>query len=202
MRNAKTTMTTTTTIGSITELLLAWNNGDPAALERLMPMVETELRKLARRHMRREETAHTLEPTALVNELYLKLANQKKANWLNRAHFFGIAAELMRRILVDHARRKLRDKRGGGARAVPLHESNALTEEKSVELLALDEALERLAETDSLKSRIVVLRHFGGLSVEEAAEVLGISPVTVMRHWSLAKAWLKCEVRGLKNPGR
>lgn len=195
-------MTMTTTIGSITELLLAWNNGDPVALERLMPMVETELRKLARRHMRREETAHTLEPTALVNELYLKLANQKKANWLNRAHFFGIAAELMRRILVDHARRKLREKRGGGARAVPLHESNALTEEKSVELLALDEALERLAETDSLKSRIVVLRHFGGLSVEEAAEVLGISPVTVMRHWSLAKSWLKCEVRGLKNPGR
>lgn len=199
MRNAKTTMTTT--IGSITELLLAWNNGDPAALDLLMPMVETELRKLARRHMRREETAHTLEPTALVNELYLKLANQKKASWLNRAHFFAIAAELMRRILVDHARRKLRDKRGGGARAVPLHESNALTEQKSVELLALNEALERLAETDSLKSRIVVLRHFGGLSVEEAAEVLGISPVTVMRHWSLAKSWLKCEVRGTKNPG-
>jgi RNA polymerase sigma factor (TIGR02999 family) len=191
-----------TTIGSITELLLAWNNGDPAALNRLMPLVETELRKLARRHMRREETAHTLEPTALVNELYLKLVNQKKARWLNRAHFFAIAAELMRRILVDHARRKLRDKRGGGARAVPLYESAALTEEKSVELLALDEALDRLAETDSLKSRIVVLRHFGGLSVEETAEVLEISPVTVMRHWGLAKSWLKCEVRGPRTPGR
>jgi RNA polymerase sigma factor (TIGR02999 family) len=191
-----------TTIGSITELLLAWNNGDPAALNRLMPLVETELRKLARRHMRREETAHTLEPTALVNELYLKLVNQKKARWLNRAHFFAIAAELMRRILVDHARRKLRDKRGGGARAVPLYESAALTEEKSVELLALDEALDRLAETDSLKSRIVVLRHFGGLSVEETAEVLEISPVTVMRHWGLAKSWLKCEVRGPQTPGR
>ncbi|HJQ31439.1 MAG TPA: sigma-70 family RNA polymerase sigma factor [Pyrinomonadaceae bacterium] len=191
-----------TTIGSITELLQAWNNGDPAALNRLMPLVETELRKLARRHMRREETAHTLEPTALVNELYLKLVNQKKAHWLNRTHFFAIAAELMRRILIDHARRKLRDKRGGGARAVPLHESAALTEEKSVELLALNEALDRLAETDSLKSRIVVLRHFGGLSVEETAEVLGIAPVTVMRHWNLAKSWLKCEVRGPRPPGR
>lgn len=188
--------TTMTTVGSITELLFAWNNGDPAALNRLMPLVETELRKLARRHMRREEVAHTLEPTALVNELYLKLVDQKKARWFNRAHFFAIAAELMRRILVDHARRKLRDKRGGGGRAVPLHESVALTEEKSIELLALNEALERLAETDSLKSRIVVLRHFGGLSVEETAEVLGISAVTVMRHWSLAKSWLKCEVRG------
>jgi RNA polymerase sigma factor (TIGR02999 family) len=130
-----------TTVGSITELLLAWNNGDPAALNRLMPLVETELRKLARRHMRREEAAHTLEPTALVNELYLKLVDQKKTHWYNRAHFFAIAAELMRRILVDHARRKLRDKRGGGRRAAPLHESAALTEEKSIELLALDEAL-------------------------------------------------------------
>jgi RNA polymerase sigma factor (TIGR02999 family) len=191
-----------TTIGSITELLLAWNNGDPAALNRLMPLVETELRKLARHHMRREETAHTLEPTALVNELYLKLIKQKKVCWLNRAHFFAIAAEIMRRILVDHARRKLRDKRGGGVRAVPLHESVALTEEKSMEILALNEALDRLAETDSLKSRIVVLRHFGGLSVEETAEVLGISPVTVLRHWSLAKSWLKCEVRGPQPPAR
>lgn len=191
-----------TTIGNITELLLAWNDGDPAALNRLMPLVETELRKLARRHMRREETAHTFEPTELVNELYLKLVTQKKAQWLNRKHFFAIAAELMRRILVDHARRKLRDKRGGGARAVPLYESVALTEEKSAELLALDEALDRLAETDALKSRIVVLRHFGGLSVEETAEVLGIAPVTVMRHWGLAKAWLKCEVRGPQRSGR
>lgn len=189
-----------TTVGSITELLLAWNDGDSAALNHLMPLVEAELRKLARRHMRREEAAHTLEPTALVNELYLKLVDQKKARWHNRAHFFAVAAELMRRILVDHARRKLRDKRGGRARAVPLHESAALTEEKSIELLALDEALSRLAETDSLKSRVVVLRHFGGLSVEETAEALGISAVTVMRHWSLAKSWLKCEVRGPQNP--
>lgn len=185
-----------TTVGSITELLLAWNEGDMAALSRLMPLVEAELRKLARRHMRREEVAHTLEPTALVNELYLKLVDQKKARWHNRVHFFAVAAELMRRILVDHARRKLRDKRGGGVRAVPLDEALALTEEKSVELLALDEALDRLAEADDLKSRIVVLRHFGGLSVEETAEVLGISAQKVMRHWNLAKSWLKCEVRG------
>lgn len=185
-----------TTVGSVTELLLAWNNGDPAALNRLMPLVETELRRLARRHMRREEVAHTLEPTALVNELYLKLVDQKKAQWHNRVHFFAIAAELMRRILVDHARRKLRDKRGGGARAIPLQEATVLTEEKSAELLSLDEALDRLAEADSLKSRIVVLRYFGGLSVEETAEVLEIAPVTVMRHWRLAKSWLKCEVRG------
>jgi RNA polymerase sigma factor (TIGR02999 family) len=185
-----------TTCGSITELLLAWNNGDPAALNRLMPLVEAELRRLARRHMRRETAAHTLEPTALVNEVYLKLVDQKQAHWHNRAHFFAIAAELMRRILIDHARRKLRGKRGGGTRAEQLDETAVLTEQKSIELLALDEALDRLAEADSLKSRIVVLRHFGGLSVEETAEVLGISPITVMRHWNLAKNWLKCEVRG------
>jgi RNA polymerase sigma factor (TIGR02999 family) len=185
-----------TNCGSITQLLLAWNNGDPAALNRLMPLVEAELRRLARRYMRREKAEHTLEPTELVNEVYLKLVDQKKAQWHNRAHFFAIAAELMRRILVDHARRKLRDKRGGGAPIVPLDEASALTEEKSIELLALNEALDRLAETDSLKSQIVVLRHFGGLSVEETAEVLGISAVTVMRHWSLAKSWLRCEVRG------
>lgn len=185
-----------TTRRSITELLLAWNDGDATALSSLMPLVEAELRRLARYYMRREEVGHTLEPTALVNEVYLKLVDQRKVRWHNRAHFFAVAAELMRRILVDHARRKLRDKRGGGARATPLEEASVLSDEKSVELLALNEALDRLAKTDSLKSQIVVLRHFGGLSVEETAEVLGISPATVMRHWKLARSWLKCEVRG------
>jgi RNA polymerase sigma-70 factor (ECF subfamily) len=184
--------------GSVTDLLLAWNGGDAAALDRLMPLVETELRRLARQRMRRENAWHTLEPTALVNEVYLKLIDQKRTCWQNRAHFFAVAAEHMRRILVDHARRKLRTKRGAGELNLPLDETTVISVEKSAELLALDEALDRLAEKSPVKGRIVELRHFGGLSVKETAEVLGIAEVTVMRHWSLALAWLKCEVRSGK----
>ncbi|HEY0322613.1 MAG TPA: sigma-70 family RNA polymerase sigma factor [Pyrinomonadaceae bacterium] len=180
----------------VTQLLLAWNNGDTSALNRLMPLVEAELRRVARHHMRREGTAHTLQTTALVNEVYLKLVDQKKARWHNRAHFFAVAAQLMRRILVDHARRNLRGKRGGGKADLPLDNVTVISHEKSVELLALDEALDRLAALDPLKSRIVELRHFGGLSVKESAEILKISEITVMRHWKLAKSWLRREVRG------
>jgi len=180
----------------VTQLLLAWNNGDSSALDRLMPLVEAELRRLAKYHMRREDSAHTLQTTALVNEVYLKLVNQKQTQWHNRVHFFAISAQLMRRILVDHARRTMRGKRGGGASNVPLDEVAVLSKEKSIEMLALDEALDRLAQVDPLKSRIVEMRYFGGLSVEETAEVLNTSGITVMRHWKLAKSWLKREVRG------
>lgn len=186
----------TATEESVTELLIAWNNGDRSALDRLMPMVESELRRLARRNMRREDPTHTLQTTALVNEVYLKLVDQTHARWHNRAHFFAVATQLMRRILVDYARRSLRGKRGGGAVDLPLEEARFLSREKSAELLALDEALARLCEIDPLKSRVVELRHFGGLSVKETAEVLKVSEITVMRHWSFAKSWLRREVRG------
>jgi len=184
------------TTENVTNLLLAWSDGDHNALERLIPLVEGELRRLAKHHMRSENPAHTLQTTALVNEVYLKLVDQTHARWYNRAHFFAVAAQLMRRILVDHARRHLRGKRGGGVADVSLDEAAVLTPEKSVELLALDEALERLTKLDPLKARVVELRHFGGLSVEETATVLKVSEVTVMRHWGLAKSWLRREVRG------
>jgi RNA polymerase sigma-70 factor (ECF subfamily) len=181
---------------NVTELLLAWSDGDPSALDRLMPLVESELRRLASLHMRHEDNAHTLQTSALVNELYLKLVDQRQARWHNRAHFFAVAAQLMRRILVDHARRHIRSKRGGGVADLPLDGVAIVTQEKSAELLALDDALNRLATIDPLKSRIVEFRHFGGLTVEETAEVLKISGITVMRHWGLAKSWLRREVRG------
>jgi RNA polymerase sigma-70 factor, ECF subfamily len=180
----------------VTELLIAWNEGDLSALDRLMPLVEAELRRLAQFHMRRESPTHTLQPTALVNEVYLKLVDQTHARWHNRAHFFAVAAQLMRRILVDHARRNLRGKRGGGADDVPLDEAMAISPKKSVELLAMDEALDRLARFDPLKAKIVELRHFGGLSVKETAEVLQVAEITVMRHWGLAKSWLRLQLRG------
>ena len=181
---------------SVTELLIAWNDGDSSALNRLMPLIEVELRRMARYQMQREDANNTLQPTALVNEVYLKLVNQKKSNWRSRAHFFAIAAKLMRRILIDHARRKLRGKRGSGKADISIDDVAIISRGKSVELLALDEALDRLAKFDALKSRIVELRHFGGLSVEETAEVLKISEITVMRHWKLAKTWLRRDLRG------
>lgn len=181
---------------NVTELLIAWSDGDPSALNRLMPLVETELRRLASFHMRREDTAHTLQTTALVNELYIKLVDQRQAKWNNRAHFFAVAAQLMRRILVDYARRHKRKKRGGGEADIQLDEIAIISREKSDELLALDEALDRLAKIDPLKARIVELRHFGGLSVAETADVVKLAEITVMRHWGLAKTWLRREVRG------
>ena len=164
-----------------------------------MPHVEKELRRIAAQHMRREHPGHTLQTTALVHEAYLKLIEQRNVNWQNRAHFFALAAQLMRRVLLDHARKQQRAKRGGGVVHVDLADVAVLTPERSDELIALDEALNRLAEIDPLKSKIVEMRHFGGLSVEETAEVLQLAPVTVMRHWSLAKAWLRRALRTAGN---
>lgn len=180
----------------ITELLIDWNNGAPEALEKLMPLVEVELRRIAANYMRRENPGHTLQTSALVNEAYLKLIDQREVHWQNRAHFFALASQLMRRILLDHARSQRRAKRGGDAVHVNLDEVAVITPEKSEDLIALDEALMRLTEFDPNKSKIVELRFFGGLSVNEVAEVMGIAPVTVMLHWRLAKAWLQREMRG------
>jgi RNA polymerase sigma factor (TIGR02999 family) len=183
----------------ITELLIDWNNGSPEALEKLMPLVEVELRRMAANYMRRENPGHTLQTSALVNEAYLKLIDQREVRWQNRAHFFALASQLMRRILLDHARSQRRAKRGGDAVHVNLDDVAVITPEKSEDLVALDEALLRLTEFDPNKSKIVELRFFGGLSVNEVAEVMGIAPVTVMLHWRLAKAWLQREVRRGEN---
>ncbi|MBI3425247.1 MAG: sigma-70 family RNA polymerase sigma factor [Acidobacteria bacterium] len=180
----------TTTSPEVTRLLLAWNNGEQAALDQLLPLVNAELRQLAKRYMRRESPGHTLQTSALVNEAYLRLIDQKQVQWQNRAHFLGIAAQLMRRILIDHARKAHYAKRGGGALRVSLDETAAVTEAKAAELLAVDEALEKLTAMDARKGRLVELRFFGGLTEEETAEVLGVSVPTVQRGWRAAKAWL------------
>ena len=178
----------------ITEQLIAWSNGDEAALERLIPAVYQELRRMAQHYLRGEDSGHSLQPTALVHEAYLRLIDQTKVEWQNRAHFFGVAAQMMRRILIDHAKAKHRVKRGGTAVKVMLDENVNFTHERASELLALDDALQSLARMDERKSRIVELRYFGGLTVEETAQVLGISDKTVMRDWNLAKAWLYREL--------
>jgi len=175
----------------VTRLLVNWSNGDQAALDKLLPLVNDELRRLARRYMRRESPGHTLQTSALVNEAYLRLIDQKHVQWQNRAHFFGIAAQLMRRILIDHARSHHYAKRGGGALKVSLDEAAAVTEARAAELLAVDEALEKLTAMDERKGRIVELRFFGGLTEEETAEVMGVSSPTVQREWRAAKAWLR-----------
>ena len=174
----------------VTQLLVAWGNGNKAALEKLMPLVYDELRRLAHHYMRREHPGHTLQTTALVNEAYFRLVDQKHVHWQNRAHFFAISAQLMRRILIDHARSHQFVKRGGGAHKVSLDEVAVVAQEQAADLLALDDALRSLAAIDERKGRIVELRFFGGLSTEETAEALKISPRTVMREWSMAKAWL------------
>lgn len=177
-------------VQGITQLLVAWSNGDPASLEQLLPLVNAELRRLAGRYMRRENAGHTLQTSALVNEAYLRLIDQKHVQWQNRAHFFGIAAQLMRRILIDHARSHQYAKRGGGAIQVSLDETAAVSEARAAELLAVDEALEKLTAMDARKGRIVELRFFGGLTEEEAAEVMDVSVPTIQREWRAAKAWL------------
>lgn len=159
-----------------------------------MPLVMGELRRLARGYLRRERPGHTLQTSALVNEAYLRLAGQNQVHWQSRSHFYAIAAQCMRRILVDYAKTRRRDKRGGDARQVELSEAVSMTVEQSEELLALDEALERLAASDGRKSKVVELRYFGGYGVEETAEILGVSEVTVARDWRLARAWLRREV--------
>jgi RNA polymerase sigma factor (TIGR02999 family) len=178
----------------VTRLLVAWGNGDQAALDELLPLVYQELHRLAARHLRRERGHHTLQTTALVHEAYLRLIDQKAAQWQNRAHFFAIAAQMMRRVLVDHARSRQYQKRGGGARRVSFDEALEVSDERAAEVVALDEALTALAEFDERKSRLVELRFFGGLSIEETAEVLGVSPGTVMRDWTLAKTWLQRQI--------
>ncbi len=178
----------------ITGLLVAWGNGDKTALSELMPVVESELRRIAHNYMRRENGHHTLQTSALVNEAYLKLADQRFVNWQNRSQFFALSAQIMRRILLNAARDRTAQKRGAGARHIELDDAVVLTPEKSKELIALDEALEELATFDPHKSRIVELRYFCGLTIEETAEALGIAPITVSVHWRLAKAWLAREI--------
>jgi RNA polymerase sigma-70 factor (ECF subfamily) len=179
----------------VTALLGQLAKGNDAAASKLIPIVYGELRRLAGGYMRRERKEHTLQPTALVHEAYLKLTEQRVIDWQGRAHFFGIAAQMMRRILIDHARGHMRDKRGGGAILVPLDEALAFAPEQSSELVKLDEALERLTKLDPRQGKIVELRFFGGLTVEQTADLLGISPKTVKRDWSMAKAWLHGELK-------
>ena len=178
----------------VTQLLIDWGNGNHVALDQLMPLVYTELRELARRYIRRERPEHTLETTALIHEAYLRLVDQSQVSWENHAHFFGIAARLMRQILIEHARRRARAKRGGGAGKISLDEAATVSQARAAELLALDDALARLAAIDLRKSQVVELRFFGGLSVEEAAQVLHVAPNTVLRDWRMAKAWLHREI--------
>jgi RNA polymerase sigma factor (TIGR02999 family) len=178
----------------LTQLLVEWGDGDQTALNKLIPLVYDELRRMAHHYMAREAPEHTLQTTALVNDAYLRLTDQKRTNWQNRAQFFGIAAQLMRRILVDHARRHAYAKRGGGATQVPLDETAVVGPQRAAEILALNEALNQLAMIDARKCQIVELRYFGGFTVEETATLLEVSDVTVMRDWSLAKAWLRREI--------
>lgn len=180
----------------VTQLLVNWSRGDRAALEQLTPLVYGELRRLASRYLRRERPGHTLQSTALVHEAYLRLIDQRSVHWQNRAHFFGIAARLIRRILVDHARSHHAQKRGADAPMLSLDEAIATPQKRDLNLVALDDALERLAQFDPQQSRVVELRFFTGLSIEETAEVLGISPATVKRDWVAAKAWLYRAIAG------
>jgi RNA polymerase sigma-70 factor, ECF subfamily len=176
----------------VTQLLVDWSNGDQKALDKLMPLVYSELRRLASNYLRRERQGHTLQPTALVNEAYLKLIDQKNARWQNRAQFFGVSAQLMRRILVDHARAHEADKRGGSDQhRLSITSAEKFVKPTQVDLLALHEALEELATIDPQQARIVELRFFGGLSIEETAEVLHIGHATVERDWKMARAWLR-----------
>jgi RNA polymerase sigma factor (TIGR02999 family) len=182
---------------SVTQLLIEWGNGDRGSLDKLMPLIEEELRRIAHRHMRKEPSDHILQTTALINETYLRLVDQSCHNLQNRSHFFAVAARLMRQILVDYARVASRQKRGGGWRPLPLEEALIYAPPKSAALIALDEALTRLSALDARKTQVVELRYFGGLSVAEAACVLGVHSNTVIRDWTLAKAWLKRELEGM-----
>jgi RNA polymerase sigma factor (TIGR02999 family) len=183
----------------ITEMLRAWSDGDPKALDRLAPLVYAELHRLARGYMRDERAGHVLQSTALINEAWLRLIEWKDAKWQNRAHFFGVAAQMMRRILVDFARERGAVKRGGSAQKISLEEAVFVSAERGAEIIALDDALNTLSEFDARKSRVVEMRFFGGLGVEETAEVLKLSPRTIKREWNLARAWLYRELSHERN---
>jgi len=185
----------------VTQLLIAWGDGDQVAGDQLLSVVYQELHRLAHHYMKRESPGHTLQTSALVNEAFVRLVDQKNVQWQNRAHFFGIAAQMMRRILVDYARKRNYAKRGGGAQQISLDEGLTVSEGRSAEVVQVHEALEQLAEFDPRKSQIVELRFFGGLSIEETAGVLGVSPGTVMRDWTLAKAWLRREISSADSAG-
>jgi RNA polymerase sigma-70 factor, ECF subfamily len=180
----------------VTQLLCEWRDGDPHALEKLIPLVQPELQRLAHHYMSRERPGHTLQTTALLDDAYLQLAGKSHVQWENRAHFFAVAAQLMRRIMVDHARQRQTLKRGGGAIRVTLDECAAVTQTRAAELLALDEALEKLAAADQRKARVVEMRYFGGLTMEEIADVLKIHINTVTRDWTAARAWLFAALSG------
>ena len=189
LESAMMTTLTSLTDDNLTGLLLEWREGDKAALDRLTPLVYDELRRIAHRYVHRERDGHTLQTTALVNEAYLRLAGQQKVDWQNRAHFFAVTAQVMRHILIDHARRRHYAKHGGELLQIPIEDAAVMSDQRAAGLIALDEALE-LAKLDRRKSRVVELRYFGGLSLEETAEVLEVSLMTVRRDWRAAKAWL------------
>jgi RNA polymerase sigma-70 factor, ECF subfamily len=182
--------------GEVTQLLIKWSGGDAAAFDELIPVVYAELKRLARRHMGKERLDHTLQTSALLNEAYIRLTDRHTVEWQDRKHFFAVAAQIMRHILIDHARSYQYAKRGAGAEKVPLEEADHLRLQRAEELLALDDALNELAAFDPRKGRITELRYFGGLTVEETAEVMELSPVTVMREWRAAKAWLRQALTG------
>jgi RNA polymerase sigma factor (TIGR02999 family) len=184
------------TQSEITRLLADWASGDRAALDRLTPLVYAELRRIASQQMRREKPGHTLQPTALVNEAFMRLAGGNGASWQNRAHFYAVCAQVMRRILIDHARANLREKRGGGAVQVPLDEAATFIQNQQVDLVALGDAMRSLEAVDAQKARIVELRYFAGLGIEETADVMHVSAMTVRREWMRAKAWLYRELAG------
>jgi RNA polymerase sigma factor (TIGR02999 family) len=185
----------------VTGLLLAWSDGDEKALDQLMPLVYRELRRLAKRYMAKERTGHTLQPTALVNEAYLRLVDLNKMRWQNRAHFFAVAAQMMRRILVEFARKKHRHKRGAGVECVTLEDPLVITSEPQPDLMAIDDLLTTLEAIDGRLSRVVELRFFGGLTVEETAEVMQVSPQTVNRAWKTARVWLLRELNTKRPDG-
>ena len=182
-------------MGHVSKLLVAWTDGEPSALDKLTPIVYQELHRLARRYMKGERPGHSLQTTALVNEAYLRLVDYKRMQWQNRAHFFAVSGQVMRRILVEHARRR-NLKRGGAVQHVSLDEAAQVGAGRAADLVALDDAMNALARLDPRKVQVVEMRYFGGLSVEETAEVLKVSPITVMRDWSTAKAWLYRELTG------
>jgi len=182
------------TPNSVTEMLVAWSDGDESARDELMSVVYQELHRLAHNYMKNESPGHTLQTSALVNEAFLRLVDQKNVKWQNRAHFFGLAAQMMRRILVDYARSRTYAKRGGGIQDLPLEDALVISPERTEQVVVLDETLDRLAEFDPRKCKIVEFRFFAGLNIEETAEVLDVSPGTVMRDWTLAKAWLRREM--------